>query len=495
MKITLIDSPLGKIRTDLLAIALYGDQFSPLGTFIDRMLDGWLSKLIKQQQFKGKVGDVKLLPTLGKFSFANLLIVGMGEAKSCTLESFRKGAAAAIKTAEKIRAEKLTLEFHLPAGGTLDPLQAAQSASEGLWLGSYRFDRYKKSDKPKVAQVDFLIAGKEKNPAIRQGIHRGTILADATCWARDMINTPACDMTPKRMAEEAKKLRGLPGIKLKILEKSELARLGMRSFLAVSQGSDQPPCLIHLHYRPTGKIKRRVAIVGKGVTFDSGGLSLKTPSTYMETMKDDMSGGAAVLGICKALAALKLPVEVHGIVAATENMPSGSADKPGDVVRAMMGKTIEILNTDAEGRLTLADALPYAIRQKPDLVIDMATLTGACVVALGELCAGIMGNDQGLIDNLIAAGKVAGERIWQLPLIEEYKEDIKSTIADVKNTGGRYAGTITAGLFLQEFVEPTIPWAHVDIAGPAWSEKDTAYTPRGGAGFMVRTIIRFLEQS
>jgi leucyl aminopeptidase len=278
---------------------------------------------------------------------------------------------------------------------------------------------------------------------------------------------------------------------VEVLDRAECRKLGMGAFLGVAAGSEQAPKFIHLTYTPTGRRRKRVAVIGKGITFDSGGLDLK-PADGMLRMKNDMSGAAAVLGIMRALPRLKPPVEVHGLIAATENMPSGSAVRPGDVLRAMNGTTIEIGNTDAEGRLTLADAMSYAVaRVEPDEMIDMATLTGACVVALGPLCSGLFANDQALADRLLAAAETAGERLWQLPLIDEYRDGLKSDVADINNVGPRGGGAITAGLFLKEFAGKT-PWVHLDIAGPAFTEKDLPLAPKGATGFAVRTVLTYL---
>jgi leucyl aminopeptidase len=278
---------------------------------------------------------------------------------------------------------------------------------------------------------------------------------------------------------------------VRVFERAECQRMGMGAFLGVAQGSEQPPKFIHLRYAPPGRPRRRIAVIGKGITFDSGGLDLKS-ADGMQRMKNDMSGAAVVLGVLRALPALRPPLEVHGIIAATENMPSGSAFRPGDVLRAMNGTTIEVGNTDAEGRLTLADALCYAgERVKADEVIDLATLTGACVVALGPLCSGLMANDQALADRILKAAGDAGERVWQLPLIDEYREHIKSDVADLNNTGPRGGGAINAGLFLREFAGAR-PWAHLDIAGPAFVEKDTPLGPKGATGVVVRTLLTYL---
>lgn len=484
---------------DLVAVTLWkspnNGRFTPTGLAAswDRQR-GDLQKTLQQEKFKGKRGETKLISVAGKGN-RYLLIVGLGEKNRFESEVVRQVAALAVKAGHKVCAATISIEeFSIPQKRGASTVQLL---AEGAILGNYSFDLYKSKENvvPKTVQrVEILTA--TKNPRLEKDILRGKMIAEATNFARDLINTPASDMTPRRMVEEAKKIGRLPHLSVKVLDREACKKLGMGGFLAVAKGSSEPPYLIHLIYRPSGQGGRprgRIAIVGKGITFDSGGLSLKT-AQGMETMKDDMGGAAAMLGLMRALSGLKPPVEVHGISAVTENMPSGSADKPGDVVRTLTGKTIEILNTDAEGRLTLADAIPYAIRQKPDLVVDIATLTGACVVALGELCAGIMGNDQKIIDRLIASGSEAGEKIWQLPLLEDYREDIKSNVADVKNIGGKGAGTITAGLFIEEFVRPKTPWVHLDIAGPSWTDKDHDLCPKGATGSMVRTLAYFVEK-
>jgi leucyl aminopeptidase len=315
--------------------------------------------------------------------------------------------------------------------------------------------------------------------------------------ARDLINGPPSDVTPKVLADTARKIAKGKGIQLKVYDKKALKRMGAGGILGVNIGSSQEPFLIHLHYKPSGKPKKSIAIVGKGITFDSGGLSLK-PAGSMETMKMDMSGAAAVLGVFSQLSRFKPNVEIHGIIPTTENMPGGKAYKPGDVLKALNGKTMEVLNTDAEGRLILADALSYAVRQKADEIVDMATLTGACVVALGSLVSGAMTNNPKLLERVKKSTLSTGESIWELPLVKEYREDIKSKVADIKNIGGgREAGTITAGLFLQEFVGDT-PWVHLDIAGPAYLEREfpaLPYLSHGGTGLMVRSLLTFLRHS
>ena len=334
---------------------------------------------------------------------------------------------------------------------------------------------------------------RRQEAAIKDGLRLGELFASAACFARDLVNEPANQVTPTYLAKVATQIAKDGRLRLKVYERADCQKLGMGAYLGVAQGSQEPPKFIHLTYAPRGRARRKIAIVGKGITFDSGGLDLKT-ADGMRTMKDDMSGAAAVLAIMRSLPALGLPLEVHGLIAATENMPSGTAQRPGDIVRAMNGTTIEIGNTDAEGRLTLADALAYAVKEvKPQEVIDLATLTGAIVVALGNLCSGVMWNDKPLADRVLAAAEAAGERMWPLPLIDEYKELLKSDVADLNNVGPRGGGALTAGIFLREFAGST-PWAHLDIAGTAFTEKDLPLGPKGGTGVGVRTLLTYLME-
>ena len=325
----------------------------------------------------------------------------------------------------------------------------------------------------------------------REGARVGGLMAEATVLARDLVNEPANALTAAALATSARTLARAGGLRVRVYDRPGCERMGMGAFLGVNRGSEEPPRFIHLAYRPGRRVRRRIALVGKGITFDSGGLDLKT-AEGMERMKGDMSGAAAVLGVMKVLPRLGPPVEVHELIAATDNMPSGSATKPGDVLRAMNGKTIEVNNTDAEGRLTLADAIGYARKVvKPDEIVDVATLTGAVAIALGPLCAGAMSNDEGLQQRILEAGQRAGERIWPLPLIDEYREGLKSEVADIRNTGPRGGGAITGGLFIKEFAETT-PWVHLDIAGVAFTDKELPYAPKGGVGFGTRTLLTYL---
>jgi leucyl aminopeptidase len=342
-----------------------------------------------------------------------------------------------------------------------------------------------------VDALTLLVPSPRDRAAAREGLRHAELAAEATCFARDLINEPANSVTATALAETARAIARESGLRVRVLDRAACERMGMGAFLGVNRGSVEPPRFIHLTYAPRRPARRRIALVGKGITFDSGGLDLKT-AEGMATMKGDMSGAAAVLGVLKVLPRLRPAVEVHGLIAATDNMPSGSATKPGDVLRAMSGKTIEVNNTDAEGRLTLVDAIAYARKEvKPHEIVDIATLTGAAAIALGSLCAGAMTNNPGLQARVLAAGERAGERLWPLPLIDEYREGLRSEVADLRNTGPRPGGAITAGLFIREFAGDT-PWVHLDIAGAAFTDRDLPYAAKGGVGFGTRTLIEFV---
>ncbi|HVC64665.1 MAG TPA: leucyl aminopeptidase, partial [Candidatus Dormibacteraeota bacterium] len=353
---------------------------------------------------------------------------------------------------------------------------------------------YLKEKSPKSLDALAVIEPERRSQAAAgEGMRAGEIWAAAVCLARDLVNEPANVVTPAYLAGRAQEIARAGHLGLKVLEREDCAKLGMGAYVGVAQGSEEPPKFIHLTYTPAGRARRRVAIIGKGITFDSGGLDLKSADGMLR-MKDDMAGAAAVLGLFQALGRLKPPVEVHGLIAATENMPSGTAQRPGDIVRAMNGLTIEIGNTDAEGRLTLADALAYAVEHiKPDEMIDMATLTGAVVIALGQGVSGMMASDDGLASRVLAAADGAGERMWRLPLHDEYKDGLKSDVADLNNISSqRGAGAIVAGLFMREFTAG-VPWLHLDIAGTAFTERDLALGPKGATGVGVRTLLTYLS--
>ncbi|MCK5913721.1 MAG: leucyl aminopeptidase, partial [Desulfuromusa sp.] len=375
-----------------------------------------------------------------------------------------------------------------------DLAERIQAITEGVLLADYRYDRYlpkAKSGQPvPLNHVELLISDKDKIATAKAAVMEAEAIASGVCFARDLVNAPGNLKSPEYMAMQAVAMAEQVGISTKLLDRRELERQGFGAMLGVSQGSEQDPYLIVLEYRGGDEADQPIALVGKGVTFDSGGISLK-PSEKMDEMKMDMGGAATVLGTMQAAAQMKLPINLVAVVPAVENMPSGTAIRPGDILTSLSGKTIEVLNTDAEGRLILADALTYVGRYQPRFVIDLATLTGACIIALGNQAAAVLGNHDGLIRQLLKAGERSGERFWQLPLWDEYTDLIKSDFADVKNTGGRAAGTITAAAFLQQFADK-YKWAHLDIAGMAWAEQGRAGQPKGGTGFGVRALIEYL---
>jgi leucyl aminopeptidase len=491
MKVTVTRKPLGEIAVDALVVGLYADRKMlprPLAD-LDRQTQGLVKAILEAERFQAKSGAVTHAHTAGRLPAARLVVAGLGPRQQATAEVLRRAAAAALRRARDLGARIVAIEL---LGDRLPPRRRAHAVVEGAILGTYTFDRYKKEPGERfVEELQVQHPDARSGRDVADGARTGETFARSTWFARDLVNMPANDLHPTRLAEIAGDIAREGRLGVRVLERAECDAMGMGAFLGVAAGSQQPPKFIHLSYIPSGRPVKRIAVIGKGITFDAGGLDLKTAEGMLR-MKDDMSGGAAVLGIMRALPQLKPKVEVHGLIAATENMPSGSAIRPGDILRAMNGTTIEIGNTDAEGRLTLADALCYAAQTvKPHEMIDMATLTGACVVALGPLCSGLMTNNQALAGRLLAAADAAGERLWQLPLIDEYREHLKSEVADINNVGPRGGGAITAGLFLKEFAG-NIPWAHLDIAGPAFIEKDGPLAPKGGTGVAVRTLLTYL---
>ncbi|MBI4066946.1 leucyl aminopeptidase [Candidatus Gottesmanbacteria bacterium] len=458
-------------------------------------LQSSIKEAMTREQFRGDEGEYVDIYTKGEIEAYKILVVGLGKEEDFDLYKLRKSIAAATKKAKQFKVKKLAFVPHNSWYKKFEPELVGQSMVEGVVLGGYKFLKYKgKEEKEKNIELEdimFLVTP-NKVAGMEKGLGIGKIFSAATIFARDLINEPAAVTTPTYLAKIALDLgkKAAGQIKVKILEKEEVAKMGMGAFLGVAQGSEEPPKFIVLHTKPAGA-REKVVVVGKGITFDTGGLSLK-PAEHMMTMKMDMSGAATVLALFAGLTHLKPKVEVVGVIAACENMPSGKAVKPGDILTAMNGKTIEVLNTDAEGRLTLADGLSYAVGQKPQAIIDLATLTGACMVALGQEIAGMWGNDEKLNDKVKKASEVVGEKLWHMPLEKEYKPLIKSDIADIKNIQtGKYGGAITAALFLEEFVDK-IPWVHLDIAGPAYEESETTLVPKGGAGYGVRTILQYL---
>ncbi len=472
---------------DALAIGLFEDAVELTGELaqLDARLSGALKELISETEFKGKEGSSAVTRVGAGSPIRKIIILGLGKADVLKVESLRRAAAASVRLAKKEKCK--TLGLQLP-GSNIAPAETVQALVEGMELAIYQDNRFKSEpeDKgPQLERVELLgFAGQEGAIAIARQIVSGVILA------RQLVAAPANEVTPISMADTALAIASEHGLTAEILEREDCEKLGMGAFLGVAQASDLPPKFIHLTYKPAGTPRRKVAIVGKGLTFDSGGLNIKVQGG-IETMKMDMGGAAATLGAAKAIAQLKPDVEVHFISAVTENMISGKAIHPGDILKASNGKTIEVNNTDAEGRLTLADALVFAEKLGVDAIVDLATLTGACVIALGDDIAGLWSPSDAIASELLAASEKAGEKLWRMPLEEKYFDGLKSPIADMKNTGPRPGGSITAALFLKQFVKET-PWAHLDIAGPVWADKESGYNNAGATGYGVRTLVNWV---
>ena len=439
----------------------------------------------------GKRGESLLVPNTGDQALAAkaVLLVGVGPKAAASPDACRR----AIGRVARQLGRRKTVATTLPQiVGAKDQLEAVQATVEGVLLGSYRFDRYKsKSDgaAQRLAKVSILGGGKIDAKAAKDSIRRGEVIAESQMWARDLVNTPALDLPPAGLAKEAQAMAKEVGLTCKVWTEAELKKGGFGGVLGVGQGSVRPPRLIELKYSGGGK-GSPIALTGKGIAFDSGGLSIKD-ATGMEWMKSDMGGAASILATMRAIALLKPKVNVIAAIPSAENMPSGSAIRPGDVLKHRGGTTSEVLNTDAEGRLVLADSLAFLAEKKPRVIIDTATLTGACMIALGTDLWGAMGNDRDLIRDVLAAGAAAGEPGWELPMHEPYRKLIDSDIADIKNIGKRYGGAITAAMFLREFVGD-VPWVHLDIAGPAFSERQGDYWPKGATGSPVRALVRYV---
>lgn len=498
MKFTIHTDDITQQRTDLCTLIHFeeGGQDSAAFRALDKGLGGILGQLITEEQFQGKKGQSLQLHTHGKVGPARILILGAGPRKDFQVSDLRGLCARAARSGHAVRAKNITVV--LPQLESMVQKRAVQFMTEGALQGTYLFDRYLSGERKKPCSVEELrlALGQEstdpvRQESIRQGVQRGERISQGVMLARDLVNEPAAEITPRKMAEIVQRLAKEGHLECKVLGPKECEKMGMGMYLAVARGSDEEPRFLHLTYRPRDTPRKRVVLIGKGVTFDSGGLSLKT-SQAMSDMKIDMAGAATVISALSVIAALGSPHEVHAIAACTENMPSGRAYKLGDVLTAMNGKTVEINNTDAEGRLTLGDAMAYAVKEiKPDEIIDFATLTGACMIALGPHTAGVMGNDLSLVERFLTAARLSGEEMWHLPMPERLKDMLKSEIADMKNTGDRYGGALTAGIFLKEFVGDT-PWVHVDIAGPAASDKEWGHQPKGATGFGVATVVEYL---
>lgn len=490
MKITVRTGTIERIKTGALAVTLSEGKPGAAVARLDRALRGAIARLLKRGALAPKAGSSAVLYPDG-IAAERVVIVNQGKRSDLSAERMRLVAANAALAARSAGAKDMVF---LPDGADLDAGTLGQAVAEGAILGLYRFRRYRsesgEDNAKNLDRMTVLAATTSQAARIQMGVRAGEVIAASAVMARDMVNTPGADMTPSHIAAIARKLGRRYPLRVRVLEREAMRKLGMGALLGVASGSAQRPKFIIVEYRGGGK-SPWIALVGKTITFDSGGISIK-PSEHMDRMKEDMSGGAAVLGAVRNAAALKLSLNVVALLPATENMPGGSAYKPGDVLRTMSGRTIEILNTDAEGRLILADALAYACRYKPAAIVDIATLTGACRVALGAEASGMLGNEGALKEKIRAAGETTGERVWELPLWDGYCELIKSDIADMKNTGGRNGGVITAACLLSKFVQK-YPWVHLDIAATAWAEKDRPYTPRGASGIGARLLTQFLS--
>ena len=493
MEVRVITGDITQQRADAIVVNLFEGVKSPGGAAgdVDRALDGAITKLIEEGEIKGKRGELTLIHTLDKMTPSRVLVAGLGKDSDWDLDAVRAVAAESCRRLRRAGVASVATIAHGVGAGGLDAAASGQAIAEGALLGVYRFDKYKSDngDGQSIAELSVVEVDASNVEALKAGVSRGAVIAEAVNLCRDMANEPANFMTPTRMSEYALEVAQESGLELEVLERPQMAELGMGALLGVAQGSEEPPKLIILRHMgdPTNEANS-LGILGKGITFDSGGLDIKN-AAGMSTMKGDMAGGASVIGAMKAIGHLKPTINVTAIVPATENMPGGRAQRPGDVVTAMNGKTIEIDNTDAEGRLVLADAVAYARSLGLTRLVDVATLTGAVVVALGNQCTGAFGNDQSFIDRVVAAGAASGERIWQLPTYDEYKDQYKSDVADIKNTGGRGAGSITGAQIIGEFSDGA-SWVHLDIAGTSRSEKAKRWDPKGATGVPVRTLVR-----
>ncbi len=452
----------------------------------DRLDDSGLDRgVLDASGFEAKAGQSLVIPGGGAVL---TILVGVGPSNGLDARSLRLAAAAATKAAQRVRS--LAVDHAAATAPFDDPTSATQALTEGAALAAYRFGAHRSAAPHALRKVTLVGNGDKREAA---GVARGRAIAAAVCFARDLVNEPGGTLTPAEFAARVSAAAADAGsLKVTVWDKRKIAAQRLGGLLAVNQGSGNEPRFVQVSYRPAGA-RGHVALVGKGITFDSGGLSLKQPESMM-TMKCDMAGAAAVMSTMLALPALRVPVAVTAYAPLTDNMTGDFAQRPGDVFTARNGTTVEVLNTDAEGRLVLADALAVASEARPDVILDLATLTGACMVALGDKVAGVLSNDESLSDEVRAAGTEVGEALWPLPLVEDYRKLLDSEVADLKNIGGRYGGTITAGLFLREFVGEGIPWAHLDIAGPAFTEEVPADGPKGATGFGVRTLIEFLER-
>lgn len=498
MKFQGITGNFTEANVDALAVAVFKDEKPSGGVLkeLDKLTGGLVAAVVKNEEFHGDVGQMALLrfPAKGAVKATRLLLIGAGEKADYKTHMVANVSGGATRYLRKRNVKSFAL---LPrAKGNASEI--ARDAVQGFITSQFELDKYKTKDKNDKVVTNLVVCVENAKPAdLKRGIANGQAIGESMNFTRELANEPPNILHPTEMARRAEAMAKEVGLKCEILDEARMTKMGMGSLMSVSLGSAQQAKLIVLRYTPAGSEARKrelLALVGKGITFDTGGISIK-PAEGMEAMKYDMSGGATVMGTMRAIAQLKPSVPVIGVIAAVENMPDGAATRPSDIVTAMTGKTVEILNTDAEGRLVLADAVAYAERQGATRIVDMATLTGAVIIALGDVNTGIMGNDQGLVDEIIACGKECGEGYWQLPVSPEYSKQIKSDIADIKNIGPRgKAGTIMGAVFIQEFIE-NAKWAHLDIAGTAWADSAKAHQAKGPTGVAIRTLLKLVENS
>ena len=488
-----------KCKTDLLVVGQFSDvkELDKLTKELNSKLDGAIERLIKLGDFKAKEGTNAIVYSNGRIGVERVLLVGLGEKKNATLDTVRKASSNAAKKAVEMKVQALSLALHKAFGAQLDLSAMGQACAEGTYFGSYRYDEFvtdSEDGRLDSLKVEVIDSDPAKTKKLNQGVSSGTIIGKAQSYARTLANRPANVINPAELAAAAKEMaRQYERLSCTVFDEKQMAAKNMGGVLAVGSGSQNKPRFIVLKYNPPNKTASKwptVALVGKAITFDSGGISIK-PAEKMEEMKLDKTGGITVLATMKAVAELKLPLNVFGIVPSAENLPSGSSYRPGDIITTFSGKTVEVQNTDAEGRMILCDGLAYAVKQNCDVIIDIATLTGACRVALGKYMAGLMGNDQMLIKQLQTAAEQSGEKVWPMPSGDEYAEEMKSKIADLKNIGSKYGGACTAAAFLRQFVGEA-KWAHLDIAGVEIFERPTEFTAEGSTGFGVRLLTTYL---
>ncbi len=494
MKLSVRQGDVTSAAVDAVVVNLFEGVTSPGGGTgaVDQAMGGAISELIRSGDIRGKLGEFTLIHTFGKLPAARVIVAGLGKSSDFSIDKIRELSADLARYLRHHRIKSAVVITHGAGIGGLDPQACAEAITEGTLLGLYRFLRHKRSDDEEdMESFEIIEFDAPKVPALEAGVERGRILAEATNLCRDLANEPGNYLTPTDLAGQAETLARETGLEFEVYGPAWMREKGMGGLLGVAAGSVQEPRLIVLRYNGGGD-RKPLALVGKGITFDSGGISIK-PAENMGDMKGDMAGGASVIAAMGAIARLKPAVNVIAVVPATENMPSGSATKPGDVLVTMLGKTIEVVNTDAEGRLVLSDGIAYAREQGAEALIDVATLTGAVSVALGNVAMGAMTNDPVLLERVKAAAATAGEKIWELPMFEEYKEQIKSDVADMKNSGGRPAGSITAAMLLREFAEDT-PWVHLDIAGVDIYNRDKGVIVKGASGIPVRTLVHLALQ-